>query len=87
MSEKVVLEKAAPEKAISEKRKLCPFCQNNNRCTVNSDAACWCSNTIIPEGLVALLPLSLKDKRCICLSCIKDYKNDTLAFTHRHNNH
>lgn len=87
MSEKVVLEKVASEKVEFEKEKLCPFCQDNNRCAVNSDSACWCSNVVVPEGIIELLPLSLKDKSCICLTCINEYKNNALEFSEKHNNH
>jgi hypothetical protein len=60
--------------------KICPFCQIDNRCGVNSASICWCHEVEVPEGLINLLAVEVKDKSCICSSCIDAYKNNTQLF-------
>jgi hypothetical protein len=46
----------------------------------NSSEPCWCNDVVIPEQLLELIPLAMKDKSCICLSCINLYKKDSSLF-------
>ena len=50
--------------------KKCPLCGKDNNCMVDSENPCWCTNLEIPTQLIALLPLHLQGKSCICMSCV-----------------
>ncbi|WP_431312593.1 cysteine-rich CWC family protein [Psychromonas marina] len=63
---------------------ICPFCQQANRCNVNSDG-CWCQRENIPRSLIDLLPLDRINRTCICVNCVKLYKLDENAFKARLN--
>ena len=62
----------------------CPFCHNENFCSVNSNLDsnnnCWCMNENVPRALIDLLPSNSLHKDCICQNCIKLYKLDAKAF-------
>ena len=58
----------------------CPFCKTDNACMVSSDQACWCMAVDVPVELIELLADELKNKQCICLSCIEAYKLDANDF-------
>ena len=53
---------------------ICPLCQQPNQCkSKDKSNNCWCDNKKIPEALLAKVPESLKNKTCICESCINSY--------------
>lgn len=64
--------------------KICPFCERDNRCSINDDAACWCRKMEVPKGLIDLLAVELKDKACICSVCIEAYNNSAQLFQEKH---
>ncbi|WP_157822385.1 cysteine-rich CWC family protein [Psychromonas sp. Urea-02u-13] len=61
----------------------CPFCQQDNRCTVNSNS-CWCQLTHVPSALIDLLPDAVvknaTTKSCICVTCVESYQKSPLLF-------
>lgn len=46
----------------------------------NSGQACWCMAVDVPADLIELLADELKNKQCICLSCIEAYQLDADGF-------
>src|SRR5260221_12348546 len=52
----------------------CPLCGNSNGCQlcdVGSDKGpCWCTKTSIPDGLLAMVPIELRNRACICQACV-----------------
>jgi prepilin-type N-terminal cleavage/methylation domain-containing protein/prepilin-type processing-associated H-X9-DG protein len=56
----------------------CPLCGGANECQLCSPAAykgpCWCAQTQIPEALLAQVPPELKNKACICRSCVSAFQ-------------
>ena len=59
---------------------ICPICGKNNNCMAHSDEPCWCLNVEIPQELLDLVPKDKKQKACICLKCIQDFKDDPQRF-------
>lgn len=55
---------------------ICPLCQQLNRCNVKASTGCWCMKTKMPAALLAQVPTAIKNKRCICNSCIEQYYQD-----------
>ena len=64
----------------------CPFCHKSNSCGVSAETPCWCFNTIIPEGLLNLLPTQFEGTSCICFSCIQAFTLDPEAFLKQNQN-
>ena len=60
--------------------KICPFCKNQNECMAHSENPCWCIDLKIPSELTELVPVDLKHKSCICISCINLFKEDPKTF-------
>ncbi len=52
----------------------CPLCGGANNCqlcTPNTyKGPCWCEPMLIPEMLLARVPLELRDQTCICRECV-----------------
>ncbi|MEA2095796.1 MAG: cysteine-rich CWC family protein [Candidatus Cloacimonadota bacterium] len=59
---------------------ICPICGKDNNCMAHSNEPCWCNNVEIPQELLDLVPDSKKNKACICLKCIQDFKDDSQKF-------
>ncbi|TEW56192.1 hypothetical protein E2R68_03620 [Psychromonas sp. RZ22] len=59
---------------------VCPFCQKDNQCAVESDIGCWCSKIKVPVELTALVPIKLKKKACICSACVAHFNLDPEKF-------
>ena len=60
--------------------KHCPFCKEDNKCGVLTPSSCWCMKEKIPQELKDLLPLSKKNKSCICQDCVIEYKKNKENF-------
>ncbi|WP_084545981.1 cysteine-rich CWC family protein [Marinomonas profundimaris] len=60
--------------------KRCPFCHEHNDCSVQSDQACWCFNTHVPSGLLALLSEGDVNRACVCQQCIEKYRRSPVIF-------
>ncbi|NVK73330.1 MAG: cysteine-rich CWC family protein [Oceanospirillaceae bacterium] len=58
----------------------CPFCLNNNACSLNNGKACWCFNIKVPDDMLALIPLQKRGCVCICRQCIEFYCADRHGF-------
>lgn len=56
----------------------CPLCGGPNHCrlctTEEWKGPCWCAKEEIPEGLLAQVPLELRNRACICHGCIASYR-------------
>ncbi|MFC5532333.1 cysteine-rich CWC family protein [Cohnella yongneupensis] len=51
----------------------CPICGNDSGCGMEAGKAaedCWCSKAKFPPRTLALVPGALRDKACICQSCL-----------------
>lgn len=57
---------------------ICPICKKKNLCKV-ADKQCWCFTTTIDKALLALIPPTMTNKSCICLSCITLFKENPQA--------
>ncbi|WP_282942123.1 cysteine-rich CWC family protein [Paenibacillus sp. RC67] len=51
----------------------CPFCGNENECSVET-GDCWCFHTKIPQELRDQIPDELRGKVCICRKCVEEFK-------------
>lgn len=53
---------------------VCPLCGGPNHCGRVEDPSggksCWCREAVIPASLLKRVPESLRDKSCICPSCV-----------------
>jgi hypothetical protein len=49
---------------------LCPLCAKPNICMVDAKEPCWCLEQTFDEGLLEKVPEKLKNKSCICQSCV-----------------
>lgn len=58
----------------------CPFCLNDNGCELDESQTCWCFNVIVPEDMMALIPVKQKGVVCVCQRCIEFYRTDKLGF-------
>ena len=58
----------------------CPFCQSSNNCMAHNKEPCWCNEVTVPKQLTNLLPKDLKNKTCICKSCIDVFNKNTQQF-------
>ena len=52
------------------KHKVCPLCQQDNKCMVKSDLPCWCMKIVIPAEISIKIPEDKKGSTCICLNCL-----------------
>jgi len=68
------------------KQSLCPFCQCENLCEINTKKKCWCFETEVPKELIALLSENAERKNCICLKCINQFNRDPEGFKEYHKN-
>ena len=63
---------------------LCPLCGGANACQLCSPAAykgaCWCARMEIPAALLARVPEPLRDRACICQSCLEEFHRDCGLF-------
>ena len=62
------------------KTSACPLCQQANQCNVESGKGCWCNNINIPTELTELVPLTIKEKACICRRCVTRFNLDPALF-------
>ena len=69
---------------MSNDLQACPFCHGINECMAFSDNPCWCMDQGIPAELIELVPDHLKRKSCICILCIKAFKENQQAFINRY---
>jgi hypothetical protein len=53
--------------------RYCPLCKKLNQCGADS-GNCWCFHTEIPKELLERGPIELRDKACICQSCVEAFK-------------
>jgi len=53
---------------------LCPICENDNYCEIDSEKECWCLSTEFPKNLFDALADNEKNQRCICQACIEKFK-------------
>jgi prepilin-type processing-associated H-X9-DG protein/prepilin-type N-terminal cleavage/methylation domain-containing protein len=55
----------------------CPLCGQPNDCQLCSVSAhkgpCWCARVEIPNGLLARVPVELRNRACICPGCIESF--------------
>ncbi|MGB5446325.1 MAG: cysteine-rich CWC family protein [Psychromonas sp.] len=72
------------DKPIENNEKLCPFCHAENNCMAGSKSPCWCFAVQIPDALTDLVPVALKGKSCICISCINAFKTDQNLFKQKY---
>ncbi|HED40162.1 MAG TPA: hypothetical protein ENJ13_06995 [Chromatiales bacterium] len=61
------------------KKERCPLCGGLNRCQSETpvssrQGACWCRSEIFPVALLAQLPESERNSRCICRGCLKAFQ-------------
>jgi prepilin-type N-terminal cleavage/methylation domain-containing protein/prepilin-type processing-associated H-X9-DG protein len=69
----------------------CPLCHQPNDCQLCTGSAykgsCWCARVEIPDGLLAQVPVELRNRTCICRGCIESFRlnlaktQDARAFT------
>jgi hypothetical protein len=55
---------------------ICPLCQANNNCGINSNEPCWCTEQKVPKELIAQVQNELINKCCICKVCIQKFNLD-----------
>jgi len=52
----------------------CPLCGKPSHCQLCGAAPhkgpCWCTTVRIPDGLLARVPLELRNRACICQACV-----------------
>jgi hypothetical protein len=55
----------------------CPLCGAANHCQLcTADAykgPCWCARVQIPDELLAQVPAELKNRACICQTCVTNF--------------
>ncbi|MCB9616400.1 MAG: cysteine-rich CWC family protein [Sandaracinus sp.] len=60
---------------MSDESKRCALCGAQNECGVAAGAShCWCFDVVIPASLLARIPEELRDRACVCPSCIEREK-------------
>jgi hypothetical protein len=56
----------------------CPLCGQPNECQLCADTAykgpCWCAKVEIPRALFARVPVELRNRACICRTCIESFR-------------
>ncbi|HIP76665.1 MAG TPA: hypothetical protein EYH12_06015 [Psychromonas hadalis] len=65
-------------RAIAITPSICPLCLHENHCEVDKKEGCWCMSAYIPTSLRNQIPTELKNKACLCLSCIEKAKTRSL---------
>jgi hypothetical protein len=58
--------------------KYCPLCGEENKCMGGSteEGDCWCNKQSFPNEIFDLLPVESLRKHCICLQCLKKFKEE-----------
>lgn len=63
----------------------CPLCGEPNDCQLCTTSAykgpCWCADVEIPEALLAQVPKDLKNRACICRSCVMKFHRSKASGT------
>ncbi len=58
----------------------CPLCGGANECQLCSPAThkgpCWCAQLEIPATLLARVPEHLRDRACICKTCVDNFQRE-----------
>ena len=58
----------------------CPLCGGANECQLSSPVAykgqCWCASVEIPAELLARVPENLRNRACICRSCVEKFQRE-----------
>jgi len=66
---------------------VCPLCGGVNECRLCSPAAqkgpCWCASVEIPAELLARVPENIRNRACICRSCIEKFHSQKNGFSPR----
>jgi len=61
----------------------CPLCGGDNDCLLCSATACqgrcWCAYEHIPAELLALVPEPLRNRACICRSCLENFASSGMT--------
>jgi len=61
----------------------CPLCQDVNECLLCSPVAykgqCWCRQEDIPAELLARVPEHLRNRACLCRSCVEKFRAEKSA--------
>jgi len=61
----------------------CPLCGGPNNCRLCTTDAykgpCWCMQVEIPGELLARLPEALRNRACLCRSCVEKFHRETAA--------
>jgi hypothetical protein len=69
----VSLDQVATQESYEPDR--CPLCGQPNDCQLCGtdvyNGACWCAGVSIPEELLARVPPNLRNRACICQSCVR----------------
>ena len=59
----------------------CPLCGQPNGCRLCTpgryQGPCWCETAIMPAGLLARVPEPLRNRACICQSCVETCHQQT----------
>jgi hypothetical protein len=59
---------------------ICPFCCNDNDCGAHKEARCWCCDEGVPMELRDMVSVEKQMKACICLNCIREFKENPEDF-------
>ena len=55
----------------------CPLCGRSNQCPLCAAAPsagpCWCASVEFPEALLACVPPNLRNRACVCESCVREF--------------
>ena len=66
----------------------CPLCHQPNGCQLCTVSAykgpCWCARVEIPDGLLARVPVELRNRACICHDCIESFRLKQAKVQHCH---
>jgi hypothetical protein len=58
----------------------CPFCGNDKNCGKHEEGRCWCNDEGVPMGLRELISVEKRMKRCICINCVREFKENPEGF-------
>jgi prepilin-type N-terminal cleavage/methylation domain-containing protein/prepilin-type processing-associated H-X9-DG protein len=65
----------------------CPLCGGANECQLCSPTTykgpCWCAHEEFPAEFLARVPENLRNRACICRSCLKKYRREQDFFAPR----
>jgi hypothetical protein len=63
---------------LSFDARKCPLCGQPNECQLTTASPwkgpCWCAKLEIPEALLAQVPAELRNRACLCRSCIESFR-------------